>query len=57
VVGVVRECLMGRDPESLDEKQGKERRRDALREVEVEAAKAGKSMSHSTKANRGQIQV
>jgi hypothetical protein len=34
------------NPKTLDEENGKKPRRDALREVEVEAAKAGKSVSH-----------
>jgi hypothetical protein len=46
LVVAIRQRLMTRDPKALDEKKGQEPRRDPLREVEVEAAKAGKGTGH-----------
>ena len=51
LIVAVREGLMSGDPKALRQKKSKQDRRDALREVEVEAAKAGESMSHQGEAN------
>jgi len=46
LVVTIREGLVTGDPKTLDQKKGKKHRRYALREVEVEAAKAGKRTGH-----------
>ena len=46
LVVAVGERLMRGDPKTLGQKKGKQDRRDPLREIEVEAAKASKSVSH-----------
>lgn len=46
LVVAVREGLMPRNPKALNQEKNEERRRYALREVEVESAKAGEWESH-----------
>ena len=46
LVVAVAKVLMRDEPEALDEKDRQQGRRDALRQIEMEAAKAGKPVGH-----------
>ncbi len=47
--------VLARDqPEALDEKNRKERRRDALRQIEMETAKAGEPVGHHDQESKSQ---
>ena len=48
LIVAIRKRLVSRYPKALYQEKGEEHRRDALREVEVEAAKARESMSHQS---------
>src|ERR1035437_1828809 len=46
LVVAIAECLVGGEPQSLHEEKGQHYRRDALRQVEMKAAKTSKPVSH-----------
>src|SRR5258708_6824433 len=54
LVVAVAERLMGDEPEALEEKNRKQHRRDALRQIEMEAAETGKPVGHHDEESKSQ---